>query len=238
MKIRDDLMDNQNWKSPYYKYIITKRKKKVTINVTSSIPSFNIPIKGLSDVVAEFKKRKFKTIIDFGAGKLRNTMYLLQENFKVYSVEFKEAFSTPNAKERLEEARSFKNFFFLKYPKDFLDFNKMADAIIMVNVVNIVPEESERKKILRECAIRLKHNGLLLLMTQYGEPHYRPGVTKRLKLNDGWIYGLNRTYQTFNREYSIPELKELVGIKYFVDFRKITSPHHRAFLFQKCDRSK
>lgn len=231
-------MDNQNWESPYYKYIITKRKKKVTIKVTSSIPRFDIPIKGLSDVATEFKKHKFKTIIDFGAGKLRNTMYLLQENFKVYSVEFKEAFNTPKAKERLEEARSFKNFFFLKYPRDFLDFNKIVDAVIIVNVLNIVPEESERKKILRECAIRLKSNGLLFLVTQYGEPRYKPNTTKRLKLNDGWIYGLSRKYQSFNREYSIKGLKKLVDNKYFVVFRKITSPHHRAFLFQKCDRSK
>jgi hypothetical protein len=99
--------------------------------------------------------------------------------------------------------------------------------------VNIVPQPEDRKKILVECAKRLKRGGLLFWMTQYGEPHYRPGVTKRLSLNDGWCYNLHKTYQTFNREYKIPDIMELVPSSQYKEVRKVTAAHHRAFLFEK-----
>ncbi len=114
-----------------------------------------------------------------------------------------------------------------------MKFSKSLDAAILINVVNIVPEESDRKKILVECAKRIKKGGILYFMTQYGEPHYKPGVTKRLKLNDGWCYGLHKKKQTFYREYSIPEIEQLVPQKYFKKLNKISAPHHRAFLFER-----
>ena len=229
----------KDWKDPYYKYIVTKRKKPVTIDVTASIPPFKVPSPSLSDVVADFKVRKFKTVLDFGAGKLRNSIFLLEQNFKVWAVEFKEAFETPAGKQRLEEAKNFgkqssgKKFFYLEYPKDFFRFNKTLDAALLINVVNIISEESHRKKILRACAKHIRPGGMLLFMVQYGEPHYRPGVTKRLKLKDGWCYGLHKARQTFYKPYSIPEIKSLIPSRLFKEERKIVAAHHRAFLFQR-----
>jgi SAM-dependent methyltransferase len=222
-----------DWVDPYYKYGITKRRKLIIIDVSASAPNFEVSVGGLSDVAAEFKNKKFSRILDFGAGKLRNTLFLLKENFKVWAVEFNETFETSLANRKLEEARKYRGFFYLKYPKDFLKFHKQLDAAILVNVINIVPKPSDRIKILTECAKRLRKNGLLLLMTQYGEPHYRPGVTNRLRLNDGWCYGLHRKYQTFYKEFTIPEIKSLVPANLFRLMKQITSPHHHAFLFQK-----
>jgi SAM-dependent methyltransferase len=235
----------KNWDDPYYKYVITKRKRSITIDVTKSIPSFKVPSPGVSDVVALFKKLNIKTVLDFGAGKLRNTLYLLHNEFKVWAVEFKEAFETFKGQERLKEAQAFNNpnppnvksFFYLEYPKDFLNFKETIDAALLINVVNIVPEESDRKKILEELAKRIRSGGLLFIMTQYGEPHYKPGVTKRLRLNDGWCYGLHRNHQTFYKEYSIPEIKKFIPDIFFKkgeeDVRKISAPHHRAFLYER-----
>jgi SAM-dependent methyltransferase len=180
----------KNWDDPYYKYLITKKKRPITIDVTKSAPNFEVPAPGVRDVAAIFKELGFRNIFDFGAGKLRNTLYLLSEGFKVWAVEFKEALGTPAGQTRLQLAQAFnpessqKRFFYLEYPKDFLNFNKTLDAVLLINVVNIVPEESDRKKILDELAKRIKPGGLLCFMTQFGEPHYKPGVTKRLKLND------------------------------------------------------
>ncbi len=219
------------WEEPYYKYEITNRK--ITIDVTRSIPPFKKQVSGLSDVTSEFKKKGYKNILDFGAGKLRNTLYLLNQGFKVWSVEFQKAFDTPAAKEMLAEASKFKGFFFLEYPHEFLKFQEELDAGILINVINIVPERRERRKILRECAKRIKRGGLLLLMTQYGEPHYRPNMTTRRRLNDGWCYNLHRTYQTFNKEYKIPELRDLVQKHLYKEYQKIYVNHHRALLFER-----
>jgi hypothetical protein len=70
-------------------------------------------------------------------------------------------------------------------------------------------------------------------MSQYGEPNYRPGVTKRLSLGDGWVYSLDNKYQTFNKEYAIPEIQQFMKVTGLSEFQKITSNHHRAFLIQK-----
>lgn len=229
----------KKWDNPYYRYQITKRKLRVTIDVTGSIPNFEVQAPGVSDVAAEFEKRKLVNILDFGAGKLRNSLYLLNRNFRVWAVEFREAFDRQVAQQRLTQAQAMakralgKKFFYLEYPKDFLSFKKTLDAGLLINVVNVVPEQADRKMIIRECAKRIKKGGLLFVMTQYGEPHYRPGVTKRLSLKDGWCYGLHKKYQTFNREFSIPELKALVPKSLFTEVRKIAAPHHRAFLFER-----
>ena len=203
------------------------------VDVTASIPAFDVEIDGLSDVAAEFRSRQFTDILDFGAGKLRNAFYLNRKGFKVWAVEFKEAFDTPVAKKRLARAEKSKGLFILWYPRKFLEFKGFVDAVILVNVANVVPEPSDRKRILKECAARLRKGGLLLWMSQHGEPHYRPGVTARLRLNDGWCYGLHRRYQSFYREYQIPDIRALVPQFGFTELRKITSNHNWAFLFEK-----
>lgn len=224
-------MKKKDWKDPYYHYILPKRK--ITIDVTGSAPNFEKRVAGLPDVVAEFRGRDVSTILDFGAGNLRNTLYLLNEGFKVWAVEFKETFERPLGQKRLKEAQKHDDFFFVEYPEQFLKFKKKLDAALVINVVNIVPEEADRKKILMECARRLKPAGLLLLMTQYGEPNYKPAFTKRLRVSDGWGYRLHTKHQTFNKEYSIPMLKELVPKKLYSNPKEVRSKHHKAFLFER-----
>ena len=224
-------MKKRNWKDPYYHYTLPKRK--ITVDVTGSAPNFEKRVPGLPDVVAEFRDRDVSTILDFGAGNLRNTLYLLNEGFKVWAVEFKETFERPLGQKRLKEAQKHDDFFFVEYPEQFLKFKKKLDAALVINVVNIVPEEADRKKILKECARRLKPAGLLLLMTQHGEPNYQPAFTKRLRVCDGWGYRLHTKYQTFNKEYSIPKLKELVPKKLFSNPKEVRAKHHYAFLFER-----
>jgi SAM-dependent methyltransferase len=219
------------WEFPYYKYQLGRRT--VIVDVTASVPNFESEIDGLSDVAAEFQRRGFTNVLDFGAGKLRNAFYLNRKGFKVFAVEFKEAYDTPVAKKRLAKAEKSKDLFILWYPQKFLEFQGYVDAVILVNVTNVVPEPRDRERILKECAERLRKGGLLLWMSQHGEPNYRPGVTERLRVNDGWCYGLHRKYQTFYREYRIPDIRSLVPKFGFTEVRKITSNHNWAFLFER-----
>jgi len=57
------------------------------VDVTASIPAFDVEIDGLSDVAAEFRSRQFTDILDFGAGKLRNAFYLIRKGFKVWAMQ-------------------------------------------------------------------------------------------------------------------------------------------------------
>ncbi len=60
------------------------------IDVTHSIPPFNETKKQMSKVfdrVCELISKK-DLILDFGAGKLRNTIYFLEKGYNVNAVEF------------------------------------------------------------------------------------------------------------------------------------------------------
>ncbi len=226
--------NSEDWEDPYYDFEVARRKFRV--DLTQSAPNFDVPIDCLTDVAAEFRDRGVQKILDFGAGKLRNTLYLLRRrwNFKVWAVEFKECYETPFAKRQLQAAKRFRDFFFLEYPKDFLDFDGSFDAALLVNVANIIPMPEVRVRVLEECAKRLRSGGVFLWMSQYGEPNYRPGVTKRLRLNDGWIYNLYKTYQTFVREdYTLDEIREAVLAHPYRELRRVASRHNRGFLFEK-----
>jgi hypothetical protein len=62
-------------------------RRKVVVDVTASIPAFDVEIDELSDVAAEFRSRQFTDILDFGAGKLRNAFYLIRKGFKVWAMQ-------------------------------------------------------------------------------------------------------------------------------------------------------
>jgi hypothetical protein len=224
----------KKWELPLYTFSLPSRK--ILVNVTRSCPSFVVPAPAIADMASEFRKAGKKQILDFGAGKLRNTLYLLgqRKDFQVWAVEFKECFETPAGKERLEKAQGYKKFFLKKWPGEFLESDFEVDVILLVNVANVVPEETDRKMIVAECTKRLRSGGWFLWMSQYGEPHYKPGVTKRLSAPDGgWFYSLDKEHQTYYKEFNIPEIKAYFDPAKYRELRKVSAPHHRAFLFQK-----
>ena len=88
------------WESPIYKFEkeVSEKgkilKKPFEINVTYSVPrSLFDPgnaLKGVFEKITKDKDPEKIQILDFGAGKFRNTLWLLQKGFTVHSVEFKE----------------------------------------------------------------------------------------------------------------------------------------------------
>lgn len=86
------------WKLPVYRFIIPynlnpdgdSRYKDILIDVTDSAPPFNETKKQMAMVFDEGCKllTKESPILDFGAGKLRNTIYFLEKGYNVNAVEF------------------------------------------------------------------------------------------------------------------------------------------------------
>lgn len=222
------------WELPLYHFDLPSRK--IVVNVTRSCPSFSSPAPGVADVAADLRKQKMVRVLDFGAGKLRNSLFLLSQtkaNFKIWAVEFKDCFQTPAGQQRLAEANRYKGFFFLEFPHKFFQSKFEVDAVFLINVANVVPDESDRKAIIEECTKRLRIGGWFLWMSQYGEPYYKPSVTRRLRSPDGgWFYSLDKAHQTYYREFTIPDIRTYFDSKYR-QVRQISAAHHRAFLFEK-----
>jgi SAM-dependent methyltransferase len=224
----------RKWQFPLYSFQLPSRK--ILVNVTRSCPGFDVPAPAIPDVVASLRKNKQRRVLDFGAGKLRNTLYLLsrKDGFRVWAVEFKECFEKPAGKKRLARAKKYPRFFLKKWPDDFLKSDFEVDAVLLINVANVVPDETDRRRIVAECTKRLRKGGWFLWMSQYGEPHYKPGVTKRLQAPDGgWFYSLDKAEQTYYKEFTIPEIMTYFSKKQYRRIDQITAAHHRAFLFEK-----
>ena len=227
-------MPKGKWTDPLYPYSLPKRK--IVVNVTRSCPNFKIPAPGIPDVAAEMRKNGKMRVLDFGAGKLRNAQYLLnlRAGFTIYGVEYPGCFNTAAGAQRKSDAEKSKRFFFLEFPDQFLRTSFVVDAVLLVNVPNIVPDPSDRRLIVSECTKRLRRGGWFVWMSQYGEPHYKPGVTKRLKAPDGgWFYNLHASQQTYNRDFTIPEIKAFFAAREYRELRKVSAPHHRAFIFER-----
>src|SRR5579859_815947 len=142
------------WETPLYH--VTLGKRTVTVNVTRSCPSFEVPTPGVADVADDLRKAGMLRILDFGAGKLRNSLYLLKKNcgFDVWAVEFSECFATVAGQDRLAQAEKHKKFFLLEFPNAFLHSDVEVDAVFLINVANVVPSESHRRLIIKECTKR------------------------------------------------------------------------------------
>lgn len=137
------------WKSPVYQFVIPNKQgssskrmyKQVLIDVTDSAPSFSEPKETLATVLDEvIKLAKNKPIIDFGAGKLRNTIYLLKKSKTVCPVEFKEMQKkTKQGREMYKEAEKYKSRLIkLTFPQEIKTVYLTDDKLhFLISIKNI-----------------------------------------------------------------------------------------------------
>jgi hypothetical protein len=162
------------WESPIYRFeeettdkngkII---KKPFLINVTYSAPrNLDNPGKALIGVFERMThdlNPAETQILDVGAAKLRNTLWLLQKGFNVWAVEFPELRDRlPDAKKRWEAAGQYKNFHNVTFPKDFIDLKEKFDIVLLINVINVMPIPMERFALLSLCRQKIKDQGMML----------------------------------------------------------------------------
>lgn len=156
------------WESPIYRFEeeTTKKgkivKREFYINTTYSAPrNLDDPKKALIGVfnkITEGMTPSKTHILDVGAAKLRNTLWLLQKGFHVWAVEF------PELKERLKDAKekwdladTYPNFHHVTFPNDFIKLKKQTfDIILLINVFNVMPIPLERFILLTLCRELIK----------------------------------------------------------------------------------
>jgi SAM-dependent methyltransferase len=177
------------WESSLYTvYDITGRKH--VIDVTQSISPGLKPNQGFIDhLVPWMNERGFTRVLDFGAGALRHTLALLNAGIDVTIVEYKRAFTRPKASENLKIARSKSGYTSLIWPINFISSPKKYDVALLLYVLQVIPVETERLRILKEIAKKLDKNGprRLYYASRHGEAKGLPN--NRKCENGGWIKG-------------------------------------------------
>ncbi len=207
------------WESPIYK-IVKKRqntagkttKEVITIDVTGSAPTMADPgdyLEGVFAALTKGKNPKDTVILDFGAAKLRNTLYLLKKGFQVRAVEFPELVQRmQQAKTNWAAAEKYSNFRKVVFPKDFYNLKEKVDIALYLNVLNVMPIPFERLAALALCRTKMKDDGLLYWL------NWKPASSDPQKyggkntLNDGWFVGKGRDKKTFHVEWSREEAFE------------------------------
>lgn len=225
------------WESPIYRFKndVNGKSRQILIDVTGSAPTFKVPgkqLEGAFDIVLEGLEPKKTKILDFGAAKLRNTIYLLKKGYKVYSCEFNDLFQrSKQADDFLSEARKFKNFKSLVFPKDFIDFDDEFDVVLLINVLNVMPVPLERLCVLALCREKMTDGGRLLWYTQHGGYSDSDAVAK---LFDGLVTGKGREYNMFYRDFSRREIHDTLqstGFSFNSKFKFPEVGNNQAYVF-------
>lgn len=210
------------WESPIYTFEVDLSQRdgkagkgNIVIDVTDSAPTMDYPgkyLEGVFNILLRDRDPASTSILDFGAGKMRNTLYLLEQGYQVYASEFPELpRRKKQAKESWDRLAQYPNFRKLVFPVDFYKLKDRMDVVLLINVLNVMPVPLERFAVLALCRNRLKKNGLLYSL------NWRPAASdpekydNSTRLNDGWFCGRGRKVMTFHVEWSKDETFEMMA---------------------------
>ena len=224
------------WETPNYRFVFkdgkvrSKKYKKIIIKVTDSIPNWSHTQGGVISVVDEILDSKFKhkirktaKIIDFGAGRLRNTYDLLTnyKKYTVYPIEFKEAREKSEfAKGLYDETTGIGSRCKpLQFPSKFFNEPIEAELVIAANVHNVMPVPAERLLSIQYLRDKIEDNKYFLYYGLHNHPNSLKPCTPENAIGDGHYKGVNVNYKTFYHNYKHPD--EVDVMFYMNGFRKV-----------------
>ncbi len=231
------------WESPIYKFekeVSEKKKiikKPFLINVTYSTPrNLYDPGNALTEVfkkITEDKDPEKLHILDFGAGKLRNTLWLLKKGFTVHTVEFKELGDRlGDAKEKWKLAKTFLNFKPMVFPGDFIDHDEKFDIILLINVFNVMPIPKERFALLCLLRQKIKNKGTLLWHQWRGLATGQDKYTDENAFIDGYLMGQkNHTFYVERTREQTFEILSATGFSFNKDMNLQKIPGNSGYSY-------
>ncbi len=215
----------------------TPTYKEIYMDVRGSIPDNldepSIEIRNvLDDVLNRISKKSKPLILDFGAGNLRNTMYLLKKGYEVRSVEFKGTEQTEKkiAEKTEEYKQQYKK---LVFPHEFFESKEKFGLILLINVCTIMPVPSERLLAIQYCREKLTKNGLILWFTIHGDKNNKDKCTEDNVIGDGHYFSPHQRYQTFYRDLTFHEVDGMFYGNGFVEEHKYSAPHNVVKTYKK-----
>jgi hypothetical protein len=197
------------WKQPTYRFTLPESGKlqPYYFDVTDSakLTETKGALATCLDWVIEKTQKRHPRILDFGAGRLRNSLYMLEKGHPVTAVEFEKLAGSGSVRPALDSARGFgNNFSELVFPHDFFASRQTFDLIMLVNVLNVIPVPAERSLVLQYCRTKLEDDGLIFWYSQTKQSDY----IGKPKFADG-LMSESHKFKTFYKDYSDEEIDEL-----------------------------
>jgi SAM-dependent methyltransferase len=115
------------------------------------------PCKSIVDLVQFFKDNQVVKVLDYGAGKLRNSIYLLNKGFKVYACDTEKQIRKINSLMEVNE------FPYLINESQLMSHRLNVDLVVSNYVLNIIEDDSDKLKYIKNTYNSLKKRGYLLL---------------------------------------------------------------------------
>lgn len=111
----------------------------------------------VSKYVSFFRKKRVRSVLDYGAGTLRNARYLAEAGFEVYAADL------PAQVERIMEMTGRSQLAGV-LATDELEGSRLAvDLVVSIYVLNIIEDGSEVGKYLKNIVLNLRPEGYLLI---------------------------------------------------------------------------
>jgi len=138
----------------------------------------------------------------------------LRAGFEVTAVEYENAFKRPVAAKNCTAAKRFRHFNDLVWPHDFLRSKEKYDLVLLVFVLQTIPEKKERDAILQEIAKKLDRRGprRMYYASRFGD---KLDSDKPHAFKDGWIRKLDQKHQTFYTEWTPGETEKFMEKRRF-----------------------
>lgn len=175
-------------------------------------------------------------ILDFGAGKLRHTVPLLEKGHTVDAVDYRSLYikPSPEIRKNLSRAHQFGDRFKqVIYPAEFAKRQTDYDLILLINVLNIMPDPLERYFVLHKCNENLSNGGYLLWFCQFGDI-FQLEATSELRITDGGCTS-KKGRKTFYKDYNDRKLIiQMMGVMGFDQTPvKFKEDKYHAILFKR-----
>lgn len=227
IKMKKEGEASELWRFPIYKFRVLKDPNneadskviELVFDVTKSAPSRNVPSESLLEVFEEIfnNYRGLKSILDFGAGKLRITYPLLKKNKEVCAVEFEKLANNEITISKQVKCNRYRgNYKGIIYPHNFLSDKNKYDLGILINVLPFMPIFTERLLALLKIYECLKDKSYLLWYAMREPPKYKKRrLSGKYVCGDGvWMRDKEKT-KTFYKYYNPKELDELMFVAGF-----------------------
>ena len=226
------------WESPIYRFheLIGNSARHVFFDVTKSavLSDTKRDLAQALDWAVEKTNQRNPAILDFGAGRLRNTIYLLSRGHSVTAVDFEKLLTSDSVRPNLQSANGHApRFSELVYPSQFIRTNRRFDLIILINVLNVMPVPSERYLALQYCPEKLTDRGLILWYSQTTQSAYK-GMPS---FGDGLVMSTKEKYKTFYKDFNIDEIEELFAANGLRLADTLAQQHIQCRLYKKVGRN-
>lgn len=237
------------WESPIYRFRIPKdennsessKLKEIVIDVTGSAPAHNFITEDMKTAFNEMLDsedfgKDIKVVLDFGAGKLKNTPHFLKKGRKTCAVEFRElGESSEKAKENLRICKNFKKLFEnLIFPNPFIEHRGKYDLALLINVLPVMPIFAERLMVLQILYEKINDDKYILWYTQKEGGFYKDRRLKnKFNCGDGIWMGDNKRFKTFYKYHTPEEVDEMMLLCGFELKKKFSNPSNDVRLYKK-----